>query len=79
MITVVFFLGILSIQLVYSLMLSDVEEKTYTFGMIRSLGLKKNNLIGLVSLQAISFSLPALFSGLIVAYFLNIVIRFIIF
>jgi hypothetical protein len=27
--TVVFFLVILSVQLIYSLMLSDVEEKTY--------------------------------------------------
>jgi hypothetical protein len=41
MISVVFFLGILSIQLVYSLMLSDIEEKTYTYGMIRAMGLKK--------------------------------------
>ena len=27
--TIVFFLAVLSIQLIYSLMLSDVEEKTY--------------------------------------------------
>jgi|LauGreDrversion4_2_1035121.scaffolds.fasta_scaffold285244_2 hypothetical protein len=27
--TIVFFLAILSVQLIYSLMLSDVEEKTY--------------------------------------------------
>jgi ABC-type antimicrobial peptide transport system permease subunit len=38
MITIVFFLGLLCVQLVYSLMLSDVEEKTYTYGMLRALG-----------------------------------------
>ena len=36
--TIVFFLGILSVQLIYSLMLSDVDEKTYTYGMLRALG-----------------------------------------
>ncbi len=38
MLTVVVFLIILCIQLIYSLMLSDVEEKTYEFGMLRALG-----------------------------------------
>jgi len=49
MIAIVFFLGILCVQLVYSLMVSDIEEKTYNFGMIRALGLKKNSLIGIIS------------------------------
>lgn len=31
----VFLLSMLSILLIYSLMLSDVEEKTYEFGMLR--------------------------------------------
>jgi ABC-type antimicrobial peptide transport system permease subunit len=38
--TVVFFLAILSIQLIYSLMVSDVDEKTYQYGMLRALGFK---------------------------------------
>ena len=38
--TVVFFLGILSIVLIYSLMLSDVDEKTYEYGMLRALGFR---------------------------------------
>lgn len=38
MLSIVFFLGILCIQLVYSLMLADVDEKTYTYGMLRALG-----------------------------------------
>ena len=48
--TIVFFLAILSIQLIYSLMLSDVEEKTYQYGMLRALGFRNKNLIGLISL-----------------------------
>ena len=38
--TVVFFLCILSVQLIYSLMISDVEEKTYQYGMLRALGFR---------------------------------------
>ena len=48
--TIVFFLAIKSIQLIYSLMLSDVEEKTYQYGMLRALGFRNKNLIGLISL-----------------------------
>jgi ABC-type antimicrobial peptide transport system permease subunit len=31
-------------------MLSDVEEKTYQYGMLRALGFRNKNLIGLISL-----------------------------
>jgi ABC-type antimicrobial peptide transport system permease subunit len=48
--TVVFFLAILSIQLIYSLMIADVDEKTYQYGMLRALGFHKNGLISLISL-----------------------------
>lgn len=77
--TIVFFLAILSIQLIYSLMLSDVEEKTYQYGMLRALGFRNKNLIGLISLQSFSFSVPGLIGGLVVAYFLNVIARAIIF
>lgn len=77
--TIVFFLAILSIQLIYSLMLSDVDEKTYQYGMLRALGFRNKNLIALISLQSFSFSIPGLIGGLIVAYFLNIIARGIIF
>ena len=77
--TIVFFLAILSIQLIYSLMLSDVEEKTYQYGMLRALGFRNKNLIGLISLQSFSFSIPGLIGGLLVAYILNIIARYFIF
>lgn len=49
MFTVVFFLFILSVILIYSLMVSDVDEKTYEFGMLRALGYRKNSLVSLIS------------------------------
>lgn len=77
--TIVFFLSILSIQLIYSLMLSDVDEKTYQYGMLRALGFRNKNLVALISLQSFSFSVPGLIGGLIVAYFLNIIAKSLIF
>ncbi len=77
--TIVFFLSILSIQLIYSLMLSDVDEKTYQYGMLRALGFRNKNLIGLITMQSFSFSIPGLIGGLVVAYFLNVIARGIIF
>ena len=44
MTTIVVFLILLCIQLVYSLMISDVEEKTYEFGMLRALGFNTKSL-----------------------------------
>jgi len=43
MLAIVAFLAILCTQLIYSLMLSDVEEKTYEFGMLRALGFSTKN------------------------------------
>ena len=77
--TVVFFLGILSIQLIYSLMISNVDEKTYQYGMLRALGFKQKSLVTLISLQSSFFSLPGLCGGLIVASFLNFIARFFVF
>ena len=77
--TIVFFLSILSIQLIYSLMLSDVDEKTYQYGMLRALRFRNKNLITLISLQSFSFSIPGLLGGLLVAYFMNVIARSLIF
>jgi ABC-type antimicrobial peptide transport system permease subunit len=77
--TIVIFLSILSVQLIYSLMLTDVDEKTYQYGMLRSLGFRNKNLITLITMQAFSFSIPGLITGLLVAYILNIIARYFIF
>ena len=51
-----FILLMLSILLIYSLMIGDVEEKTYEFGMLRALGFKKSWLIILLTVEAIIFA-----------------------
>lgn len=77
--SIMFFLVILSITLIYSLMLGNVEERTYEFGMIRALGYKKNNLILLIIIQAFLFSIPGISIGLVVAGILNTITSYFLF
>ena len=75
----VVFLIILSSMLLYSLMLSDVDAKTYEYGMLRALGFKKSHLTGVIFLKSLSFSIPGLIFGVLVAFVLNIGLRMMIF
>ena len=70
--SIIFFIWILRFMLVYSLILSNVDERNYEFGMLRSLGFKKANLILVIIFQSFLFSLPAICIGLIFAYIVNI-------
>ena len=73
---IMFFLWILCVLLVYSLMLGNVDERTYEFGMMRSLGFKKNNLISLIILQGFIFAVPGTILGLTTAYIANNYVAF---
>ena len=79
MVTIIVFLAILSIMLIYSLMLQDVNSKTYEYGMLRALGFRKLYLVEVISLKSLSFSLPGLFLGIIIALSLNVLLREVIF
>ncbi|CAK88800.1 unnamed protein product (macronuclear) [Paramecium tetraurelia] len=69
----------LSVLLIYSLMIGDIEEKTYEFGMLRALGFKKSWLIVLLMLQALTFAIPGLFLGLVSCYLMNCLISMYVF
>ena len=60
MVTIIIFLAILSTMLIYSLMLQDVNSKTYEYGMLRALGFKKLYLVSVISIKSLSFSVPGL-------------------
>lgn len=66
-------------MLLYSLMLSDVDEKTYEYGMLRALGFKKEHLVRVISLKSFGFSIPGLIFGVMVAFVLNIGLRMVIY
>lgn len=75
LVTIVVILCVLCAQLIYSLMLSDVEERTFEFGMLRALGFNTKNVIGTVFLQAMLFATPGLLFGLVAAAILNTIFR----
>lgn len=77
--TIVVLLAILSIQLIYSLMLSDVEEKTYEYGMLRALGFNKQNIMTTLVLSSLKFAIPGLIIGMAEALLLNFLMRHILY
>ena len=60
-------------------MLSDVEEKTYEFVMLRALGFNTKNLVLTVLIQAISFAIPGVVSGMILSAIINAIFRYVLF
>ena len=73
------FLVILSSLMIYALMLSDIDTKTFDFGMLRALGFNKGNIASTILVQATLIGLPALFIGLVFGWALNAGLRWIFF
>ena len=73
---IMFFLWLISIILVNSLMSGNVDERTYEFGMMRALGFQKDNLILLIFFKGIIFAVPGVFLGLSTSYIINNYIAF---
>jgi ABC-type antimicrobial peptide transport system permease subunit len=58
----------LGAMLIYSLLLSNVEEKTYEYGMLRAQGMRQHVLIELLLIQSFLFAIPGILLGLLVAF-----------
>ena len=65
---VVALLVIISVMLIYSLLVINVETKTFHIGVQRMVGLTRRGLILMVIIQSLMFVVPALFSALLVGY-----------
>jgi ABC-type antimicrobial peptide transport system permease subunit len=70
--TVIFFICLLSFILIFSLMQTDVEERKYEFAVLRTLGLRNNSLITLITIQSLFFSVP----GIILGFTLKVVLLY---
>eukprot|EP01064_Diplonema_japonicum_P011147 TRINITY_DN1840_c3_g1_i1.p1 TRINITY_DN1840_c3_g1~~TRINITY_DN1840_c3_g1_i1.p1 ORF type:complete len:1156 (+),score=159.94 TRINITY_DN1840_c3_g1_i1:26-3469(+) len=71
-------LAVLGCILIYSLLLSNVEEKTFEHGMLRALGFRKLSLINLITIQAMSFTIPGVAIAMTLAVIANIIIEVIV-
>ena len=78
-ISILLFLAVLASMLVFSLMLSDVDAKTYEYGMLRALGFKKPYLTTMITISSFMFSVPGCIGGILTAIVLNVGLRQVIF
>ena len=68
--TVITILSILAIILIYSLLLADVEEKTFEYGLVRCLGMTHGSIMKVLFSQAVTFSFPAILMALLLSFWI---------
>lgn len=68
-------LALLGAMVMYSLVVGDVEEKTYEYGMLRALGLRSFTLVYVLGAQTLAYMVPGMLIGLCVASLLHLVVR----
>jgi ABC-type antimicrobial peptide transport system permease subunit len=78
-VTIVFFMVLISIMLIYSLMIADVDEKTYEMGMLRALGLRTVSLFQLILIQSMIFSVPGIVLGIACSLVIFLFVRYYIY
>ena len=74
--TVITVLVILASILITSLLVADAEEKTFEYGILRTLGMRQPYLVVLLLFQSLLFSVPGVISGLLVCYLIYVPIGF---
>lgn len=75
---VVFLLGVLGVMVIYSLVIGDVEEKTYEYGMLRALGMRQGLLGRILGAQSVAFAVPGLVIGFLIASVLNVLVMWLL-
>lgn len=75
---VVVMLGALGAILIFSLLLANVEEKTFEYGMLRALGMKKPQLIQVILTTSTYFAIPGIIIGILMSFGLNILFEYIL-
>lgn len=68
-------LGILAIVLLVALMIFDIEEKSYQFGMLRALGFSKKNIAIMIILQGIFLAVLGWMLGIFLAWVLSALLQ----
>lgn len=70
---VVFLLGLLGVMVIYALVIGNVENKAYEYGMLRALGMRQVTVAQLLTLQSLFFSLPGILIGVTIGSLLYII------
>lgn len=72
---VIVIMCVLGMLLIYSLLLNDVEAKTYEYGMLRALGMPHKSLIQVLITKSMTFAIPGICLGLLFAFFYTLPIN----
>lgn len=73
------FFGVLSVQLIYSTMVGEIDSRTYELGMLRALGFKKKNVLVVLVIQGLIMAIPGLGLGIGFASIINAMMREVLF
>eukprot|EP01060_Flectonema_neradi_P010229 TRINITY_DN17355_c0_g1_i1.p1 TRINITY_DN17355_c0_g1~~TRINITY_DN17355_c0_g1_i1.p1 ORF type:complete len:1106 (+),score=147.38 TRINITY_DN17355_c0_g1_i1:33-3320(+) len=65
---VIFVFVVLSVILIYSLLMINVDTRTFELGVLRMVGMKRRDVIQLVLVQAMLYTIPAIITGMLAAY-----------
>lgn len=76
-VAILLLLAILSYILISSLMIFNIDEKTYEFGMLRALGLKRQNLVYMLFIQGLFYSVAGWSVGVVTSYIGSSLIKYI--
>eukprot|EP01080_Neovahlkampfia_damariscottae_P003982 gene3982-7238_t len=71
-------LSVLSIVLIYSLLMVNVENRKFEYGILRMIGMARLNVVIIITMQATLFSIPGWIIGIIGAQLVYIPIGFIL-
>ena len=79
MFTITFSFFVISTIVINQMMTTDVEERTYEFAMLRTLGFSNYSFITLINIQTLIYSVPATIMGFILLFIFNSGVRLILF
>ncbi|EFA79184.1 DUF214 family protein [Heterostelium album PN500] len=71
---IIFILLFLSILLIYSLLMIDVETRTFEMGVMRMIGTTRSGIIQLMLCKAFSYSLPSWVLGLVMSQLFGLIV-----
>mmetsp|Transcript_10929 Transcript_10929/g.40739 ORF Transcript_10929/g.40739 Transcript_10929/m.40739 type:complete len:1124 (-) Transcript_10929:289-3660(-) len=69
---VVTILSLLGCLVIFSLLFSQTEEKTYEYGMMRALGMNAVQMVEIIIGSSLFFAIPAILVALILAFLINL-------
>lgn len=79
LVAIVVIMVVLCAMVIYTLMISNVEAKTYEFGMLQALGVRSGALVNLLVAQALFYGIPGLAIGVALAAVANMPVMYVLF